>query len=574
MVHIIRRLTRRRPAGFSPALWFAALATAPPAVAAAPSGPALTQWLPWLVAGVALFLLGFVLWQGRRRGLLASVQLEDSQKLMHSVVETAAEAIITMGVDGRIRTFNRAAEAMFGYTRDEIIGEDVSTLMPTPHAQRHHRYVAHYMETGEARIIGIGRYVEAKRRDGSIFPVHLAISEFQDGEKIFTGILRDMTQVRELESALRDKEKSLKMALRAANLNVWEWEPVTDAFRTLEGDSVVMPGLATGESIHGADLRHRVLPEDRSRIERAIGRVHEGDSQAFEYRVKQDDGTLRWFRSHTTPVFGPDHRVERVLGVTRDITESKEREAELASQRERLTHVARLSTMGEMAAGIAHEINQPLTAITTYAQGSKRMIAAGNPDTAKLTRALGNISDQALRAGEVIRRLRALIRKTDQTREVRNINELISELEPLVSIDVRGNDIPVIYDFDQPQIPVKVDPVQIQQVMLNLLRNAFDASEERRTGDIVVQTRLNGDDEVMVRVTDHGTGMSEEVKSNVSNPFFTTKKNGMGLGVSICMSIIRSHGGEVTYEDNPKGGTIVTLTLPTVEGGVRDGGNS
>lgn len=544
-------------------------------MAAAPTGPALAQWLPWLVAGVALFLLGFVLWQGRRRGLLASVRLEDSQKMMQSVVETAAEAIITMGADGRIRTFNRAAEAMFGYTRDEMIGEDVSTLMPAPHAQQHHRYVARYMETGEARIIGIGRYVEARRRDGTIFPVHLAISQFQDGEqKFFTGILRDMTQVRELESALRDKEKSLKMALRAANLNVWEWEPPTDVFRTLEGDSAVMPGLATGEAVQGSELRHRVLPEDRRRIERVIGRVHEGDSQAFEYRVKQEDGTLRWFRSHTTPVFGPDHQVERVLGVTRDITESKDREAELASQRERLTHVARLSTMGEMAAGIAHEINQPLTAITTYAQGSRRMIAAGNPDMEKLTRALGNISDQALRAGEVIRRLRALIRKTDQTREVRNINELISELEPLVSIDVRGNDIPVIYDFDQPEVLVKVDPVQIQQVMLNLLRNAFDASEERRTGDIVVQTRVNGGDEVMVRVTDHGTGMSEEVKNNVSNPFFTTKKNGMGLGVSICMSIIRSHGGEVTYEDNPKGGTIVTLKLPRVEGGVRDGGNS
>jgi two-component system sensor kinase FixL len=557
----------------SPALSFPVFAAAAPAQAAAASGPALSAWLPWLVAGVAMLLAGWVLWRGRQRGLLASVRLEDSQKLMRSVVETAAEAIITMSADGRIRTFNRAAEAMFGYTREEIIGEDVSTLMPAHHGQRHHRYVARYMETGEARIIGIGRYVEAKRRDGTIFPVHLAISEFQDGERIFTGILRDMTQVRELESALRDKEKSLKMALRAANLNVWEWEPDTDVFRTLEGDSAVLPGLSTGEAIQASALRDRVLPEDRRRIERAIGRVHEGESQAFEYRVKQEDGTLRWFRSHTTPVFGADHRVERVLGVTRDITESKDREAELASQRERLTHVARLSTMGEMAAGIAHEINQPLTAITTYAEGSKRMITAGNADTAQLTRALGNISDQALRAGEVIRRLRALIRKTDQTREVRNINELISELEPLVSIDVRGNDIPVIYDFDKPEILVKVDPVQIQQVMLNVLRNAFDASEEQRSGDIVVQTRLSDEDEVMVRVTDHGTGMSEEVKNNVSNPFFTTKKNGMGLGVSICMSIIRSHGGEVTYEDNPKGGTIVTLTLPTVEGGLRDGGN-
>lgn len=550
-----------------------ALLSAGPARAAASSGPAPASWLPWLVAGAALTLLGFVLWRGRQRGLLASVRLEDSQKLMRSVVETAAEAIITMSADGRIRTFNRAAEAMFGYTREEIIGEDVSMLMPTSHARQHHRYVSRYLDTGEARIIGIGRYVEAKRRDGTIFPVHLAVSQFHDGEKIFTGILRDMTQVRELESALRDKEKSLKMALRAANLNVWEWEPDTDVFRALEGDSAVMPGLATGEAIQASALRDRVLPEDRRRIERVLGRIHEGDSHAFEYRVKQEDGTLRWFRSHTTPVFGPDQRVERVLGVTRDITESKDREAELASQRERLTHVARLSTMGEMAAGIAHEINQPLTAITTYAQGSRRLIAAGNADSAQLTRALGNISDQALRAGEVIRRLRALIRKTDQTREVRNINELISELEPLVSIDVRGNDIPVIYDFDQPEILVKVDPVQIQQVMLNVLRNAFDASEEQRSGDIVVQTRLRTEEEVMVRVTDHGTGMSEEVKSNVSNPFFTTKKNGMGLGVSICMSIIKSHGGEVTYEDNPKGGTIVTLTLPTVEGGIRDGGN-
>ncbi|MEJ2602823.1 MAG: PAS domain S-box protein [Gammaproteobacteria bacterium] len=487
-------------------------------------------WLPWLVAAVSLFLLGLVLWRDRQRGQLASVRLEDSQKLMRSVVETAAEAIITMSADGRIRTFNRAAEAMFGYTREEIIGQDVSVLMSTPHARNHHDYVSRYLETGEARIIGIGRYVEAKRRDGTIFPVHLAVSQFQNGERLFTGILRDMTQVRELESALRDKEKSLKMALRAASLNVWEWHPDTDIFRTLEGDSAVMPGLGAGEAIVGSELRGRVLAEDRSRIERVISRIHEGESRIFEYRVRSDDGRLRWFRSHSTPVFGTDNRVERVLGVTRDITEAKDREAELASQRERLTHVARLSTMGEMAAGIAHEINQPLTAITTYAEGSKRMLAAGTADDEKLTRALGAISDQALRAGEVIRRLRALIRKTDHTREVRNVNELIAELEPLVSIDVRGKNIPVIYDFDQPEILVKVDPVQIQQVMLNLLRNAFDASDDAHSGDIVVQTRRRGDDEVVVRVTDHGIGMTEEVKSNVSNPFFTTKKHGMGLG--------------------------------------------
>ncbi len=542
-----------------------------PLAYAAPSGPFIPpHWVPWALAVAALAALAIVLWRGRHTRYLDSVRLEDSQKMMRSVVETAAEAIITMGADGRIRTFNRAAEAMFGYGRDDVIGEDVSLLMSTPHAKQHHEYVDRYIETGEARIIGIGRYVEAKRRDGTIFPVHLAVSQFQDGERVFTGILRDMTQVRELETALRDKEKSLKMALRAANLNVWEWDPARDLFRTVEGDSAVMAGLVNGEPVPGRELRERIFADDRARLNAAIERVVDGEPQVVEYRVARDDGGVRWIRSHATPVFDDDNRVRVVLGVSRDITESKEREAELASQRERLTHVARLSTMGEMAAGIAHEINQPLTAIATYAQGSKRMLAAGKGDQEKLVRALSAVSDQALRAGEVIRRLRALIRKGTQTRELQNINALIADLEPLVSIDVRGNNIPVIYDFDEPEILVKVDPVQIQQVMLNLLRNAFDASEDQRGGDILVRTRRLDDDEVMVSVTDHGSGMTEEVKSNVRNPFFTTKETGMGLGVSICMSIIRSHGGELRYDDNPKGGTIVTFTLPTSSEGDPD----
>ena len=288
--------------------------------------------------------------------------------------------------------------------------------------------------------------------------------------------------------------------------------------------------------------------------------ARQGKPQYFSLRSRRKDGT-----DIDVDVMLKSVQVGKrifILTTLLDITDRRHAEIELrraekeiVDAREHLAHMARLSTMGEMAAGIAHEINQPLTAISTYAQGCKRMLDNGVKDAREFSEPLEKIVTQALRASEVIRRLRSFIKKSTSELEVLDCNHLVADVVKLAEVDARKHDIPVHMHLADDLPAVNADPVQLQQVILNLIRNALEAMEEtpRTRARVDVHTGLEPTGQVSIRVIDCGPGLSEDALQRVFVPFFTTKATGMGMGLSISHSIITAHGGQLTAHNNASG---------------------
>jgi len=251
----------------------------------------------------------------------------------------------------------------------------------------------------------------------------------------------------------------------------------------------------------------------------------------------------------------------------------QQRDREARQHRERLVHVARLSTMGEMAAGIAHEINQPLTAIATYASASNRLLRSGLSERQELLNTLEKISLQARRAGEIIQRLRGFVKKQESQRETFDLNRLVADTMVLAETDARLHAFVIEMILHEQPLQVSVDSVQIQQVLLNLIRNGMDAMLEanRTDGYLCISTRRVDSDFAVVAVRDQGVGITDEQNDKLFSPFFTTKANGIGLGLSISRSIINAHGGRLKFERNTnEPGVTMYFTLP-LEVGNADG---
>ena len=357
-----------------------------------------------------------------------------------ALLDAAVDAIIVIDHRGRIETFNSAAEVIFGFSAQEVLGKNVSLLMPEPYRSEHDGYIHNYLETGNAKIIGFGREAQGNRKSGSIFPIGLSVGEIPTGDQ---------------------------------------------------------------------------------------------------------------------PKF---------VGIVQDITDRKRSEEEIHHIRERLSQFGRLSTLGEMAAGLAHELNQPLTAIATYTQACQRLIESGKSDDDEILATLKKCDAQAQRAGDVIRRLRQFVQKRELGRQEVSCEELIHDLAALAEVDARNNRIPLTIDVAEGLPNIMVDAVQIQQVILNLIRNGIDAMlnmDQSDEGISVSVTKLEND-QLNIAVTDHGSGITKEAEKRIFQPFFTTKSSGLGLGLAICQSIITSHGGVLSFTKNPSGGTTFHFTLPVI----------
>jgi len=357
-----------------------------------------------------------------------------------ALLDAAVDAIIVIDHRGRIETFNSAAEVIFGFSAEDVLGKNVSLLMPEPYKSEHDGYLDNYLETGNAKIIGIGREVQGKRQSGSIFPIGLS-----------------------------------------------------------------------------------------------VGKIPTDDQPKF-------------------------------VGIIRDITEQKRSEEEIHHIRERLSQFGRLSTLGEMAAGLAHELNQPLTAIATYTQACQRLIESGQSNDDEILATLKKCDSQAQRAGDVIRRLRQFVQKKELGRHEVSCDELIRDLAALAEVDARNNGIPLTINVAEGLPKIMVDAVQIQQVILNLIRNGIDAMLNMDQSDegISVSVKKLENDQIKIAVTDHGRGITKEAEKRIFQPFFTTKSSGLGLGLAICQSIITSHGGVLSFSKNPSGGTTFHFTLPVI----------
>lgn len=246
-------------------------------------------------------------------------------------------------------------------------------------------------------------------------------------------------------------------------------------------------------------------------------------------------------------------------------------EEEARETRERLAHVARISTLGEMATGIAHEINQPLAAVATYAQACGRMIRARTANDVELLQTLDRISHEALRAGAIINKLKDLVRRRESSQVRCDLNSLVRDVAGLAAVDAQHHGLELRLSLADDLRPVVVDPVQIQQVVLNLVRNGIEAMDGC-PGDCIVmlRTRDAGEEGVSCAVIDQGVGLGEEQEEELFAPFYTTKESGMGMGLSISRTIIRAHGGRLWFTSNPDCGTTFHFTLPVEEVAARE----
>ncbi len=359
-------------------------------------------------------------------------ELERREALLRSILDTVPDGLVVIDHQGIVQSFNPAAERMFGYAAAEIVGQNVGLLMPGQEASVHDGYIQRYLSTGEHRIIGIGRIVVARRKDGSTFPMELQIGEVKiPGALLFTGFVRDLTE-------------------------------------------------------------------------------------------RQDQ----------------DRRL-----------------AELQSE---LIHVSRLSELGQMVSALAHEVNQPLTAISNYISGIRRLLPADSPPA--LRPAIEKIGEQNDRARQIVQGLRGLVKKDTRARQVENLETMIQETSALALVGT-GRFVTLDLRISRDARFATVEKVQIQQVLLNLMRNAVEAMRDSSNRKLTVATARRGD-RIEIQVSDTGPGIPDTVMERLFQPFVTTKADGLGVGLSICQTIVDAHGGRLEAVGGAGTGAVFRFTVP------------
>jgi len=284
----------------------------------------------------------------------------------------------------------------------------------------------------------------------------------------------------------------------------------------------------------------------------------------FEHRAMTVTGE-RWLGWALKALRDDSGEIVEIVGVGRDVTDRRKAEEQARQNLHTLAHAGRLQSMGEMASTLAHELNQPLTAILSFSQASQRVVRNRDYDQEELVFALERIAVNAKRAGDIISHMRGFIRKEEPCTELSDINRLISEAMDLVNSELLQLEIDVVFDLQESLPDIPVDPVQIQQVILNLVRNSMEAigkhaGEERR---ITIASRMDRPGGIEVTITDTGPGLDAEIAEQIFNTFVTTKSEGMGIGLSICKSIVEAHSGELMSRQRPGGGAIFSFVLPT-----------
>ena len=340
----------------------------------------------------------------------------------------------------------------------------------------------------------------------------------------------------------------------------WQIEWFSDAFARITGGTTLR--LDAAGAWEG--LLH---PEDVSVMQRRWQGLQSGRSVATEYRIVTKDGRHRWLCDHARPLWNETTQsVSRILGAAQDITDRKQAEDEARRHQDVLAHVSRLSMMGELTGQLAHEINQPLCTVVGNAQTAQRLLGLPVPDLAELNSALDDIVAAGKHAGEVIRRLRNLVRQQESELTVLNLERLIEEVVGFVETDARRHGMIVAFEIGDNLPAVRGDSIQLQQVILNLVRNGLEAmvDTDAQLRELTVRIYRRGP-EVAIGIADHGMGLSPEMTERVFEPFYTTKSCGLGLGLSISRSIVEAHGGRLWAEPNPTGGTKFVLALPPLE---------
>lgn len=485
--------------------------------------------------------------------------------LFQTLTAIAPDGIIVIDERGLVKVYNAACEKLFGYAPEEVIGRNIKMLMPSPYCELHDGYLHKYKATGEKHIIGAGREVIGLRKDESTFPMYLSVGEGKlDGEKIYVGIIHDLTAQKAAEAAVLERGARLSSILETGPDAII----VIDELGTIEAVNSAtsrMFGYSRGELIGQNvkilmpspyhDQHDGYLARYRSTGQKriiGIGRVVVGqhrDGSTFPIELAVGEARVGQQRFFT--------------GFIRDITERQGTERRLQQLQSELLHVSRLSDMAQMVAALAHELNQPLTAVMNYVKAARRTAdASETPQAAKVMELIDKAAQQTARAGQIIRRLRDFIEKRETIRSDEDLNKVVEEAIALGVVGAVEMNVKVRLEFASDLPPVHVDKIQIQQVAINLIRNSIEAMQQVQRRELTIGTRVTGEGLVEAVFSDTGPGLSAEVVSRLFQPFTTTKEKGMGIGLTICQSIIESHNGRIWATPNESGGVAFRFALP------------
>ena len=380
---------------------------------------------------------------------------------------------------------------------------------------------------------------------------------------LIAALLLQLRRRRLAEAALRESEQQMSLAASAAELAMWTWDILRDQIWMSDKGRALF-GIAPETRLDYAALTARVHPEDRAARDVAIKRALETeDEYAVEYRVVLSDGQVRWIAGRGRVEFGGGKPLG-MRGVSLDITERKQTELEVARQRNELAHLSRVTLLGELSGSIAHELNQPLGAILVNANAALRFMARDKMTREKFRELLEDIAADSRRAGEVIRGIKDMLRKVEGARQPVDLNDLIAQVLRLTQSDALAHDCAVLTEFDPALPKVEADVVQLQQVFLNLILNAFEASKDapRFQRRVIIHTECGGNGAVRACVRDFGTGLPAEGPERVFEQFFSTKRDGTGMGLFISRSIVAAHRGTLWAENAEGGGSRFWLRLP------------
>ena len=381
------------------------------------------------------------------------------------------------------------------------------------------------------------------------------------GYELSNDVARAAGLVRDLEIS----EKRLNLAADSADLGMWEWDIARNEIWITDKGRAML-GFDSSEKLDFDRFRSRLHPDDRESVLKAVdSSLGAGAEYQSEYRVVLPDGQVRWIAGRGHVEFDGDGQPVRMRGASVDITQRKLADLEAARHRNEMAHLSRVTTAGELSGSLAHELNRPLGAILSNAQAAQRMLANGGVDVAEFREILNDIVSEDKRAAEVIRRLRLWLQKGEVQQHSLRINKVVRDVLKLIRTDLISQNVSVDTELARDLPTVTGDPVQLQQVLVNLVVNACDAMVDCDTPERQLRIRTgieNGGDAVIVSVTDCGGGIQVKEVEQIFEPFFTTKAKGMGLGLSVCRTIIAAHRGKLWATNNAERGATFHFTLP------------